>query len=159
LAWWQLGHSLSGMKASWLALRQKIVQADGHGCGSQRALAAWFGVRRGFVEPVLRRRHTTGAMAPPPHAGGRPPHGDPPTLPLGRHLVRAQPDATLAELCPQLRQQRGVRVRVATRGRVLQRLGRPRKNRPSTPPHGRRRASNPPAPATGRGSPRAISGV
>ena len=60
----------------------------------------------------------------------------PPTLTLVRQLVHAQPDATLAELCPQL-QQHGVRVRVATMARLLPRLGLRRKTRPSRPSHAR----------------------
>jgi transposase len=139
------------MKAYSLDLRQKIVQAYDHGRGSQRALAALFGVSRGFVEQLMQRRRTTGAIAPWPHAGGRQPHCDPPALALVRHLVQAQPDATLAELCTQLQQQRGVRVSVATMCRVLKRLGLPRKKSPSTPPNARRRASNTHARSTGSG--------
>ena len=98
------------MKAYSLDLRQKILQAYDQGRGSQRALAAWFGVSRGFVEQLMQRRRTTGENAPRPYAGGRRPYCDPPTLALVRHLVQAQPDATLAELRTQLRQQRGVRL-------------------------------------------------
>jgi transposase len=147
------------MKAYSLDLRQKILQAYDHGRGSQRALAALFGVSRGFVEQLMRRRHTTGEIAPRPHAGGRQPHCDSPTLALIRHLVQAQPDATLAELCTQLQQQRGVRVSVATMCRVLQRLGLPRKKSPSMPPNARRRASNKPVHSTDSGSPGSIAGA
>jgi len=55
-----------------LDLRQKIRPADDHQLGSQRALAALFGVSHAFLEQ-LRRRRTTGAIAPRPHAGGRQP--------------------------------------------------------------------------------------
>jgi transposase len=147
------------MKAYSLDLRQKILQAYDHGRGSQRALAVMFGVSRGFVEQLMRRRHPTGEIAPRPHAGGRQPHCDPPTLTLVRHLVQAQPDATLAELCTQLQQRRGVRVSVATMCRVLQRLGLPRKKSPSTPPNARRHASNKHAHSTDSGSPRSIAGA
>ena len=147
------------MKAYSLDLRQKILQAYDQGRGSQPALAALFGVSRGSVEHLMRRRHTTGEIRPRPHAGGRQPHCDPPTLTWVRHLVQAQPDATLAELCTQLQQQRGVRVSVATMCRVLKRLGLPRKKSPSTPPNATRRVSNKPAHATNNGSPRSISGA
>jgi transposase len=147
------------MKAYPLDLRQKILQAYDHGRGSQHALAALFGVSRGFVEPLLPRRRTTGAIAPRPHVGGRPPCCDRSALALVRHLVQAPPDATLAELCTQLQQQRGIRVSVATMCRLSQRLGLPRKKSPSMPPNARRHASNTPVRATGSGWPRALPGA
>jgi transposase len=146
------------MKAYSLDLRQKILQAYDHGRGSQRALAALFGVSRGFVEQLMQRRRTSGEIAPRPHAGGRQPRCAPPTLTLVRQLVQARPDATLAELCTQL-QQHGVRVSVATMCRVLQRLGLPRKKSPSTPSNARRHASNKRAHATASGPRRSIPGA
>ena len=135
------------------------MHAYDHARGSQRALAALFGVSRGFVEPLMQRRRMTGEIAPRPHAGGRQPCCDPPALALVRHLIQAQPDATLAELCTQLQQQRGVRVSVVTMCRILKHLGLPRKKTPSTPPNARPRASNTHARATGSGWPRSISGA
>jgi transposase len=62
---------LMGMKASSLALRQKILRAYDQRFGSQRALAALFGVSQSFVEKLLRQRRTSGDIAPRPHAGDR----------------------------------------------------------------------------------------
>jgi transposase len=145
------------MKPYSLDLRQKILQAYDHQLGSQRALAALFGVSHACLEQLLRRRRTTGAIAPRPHAGGRQPHCDPAALALVRQLVREQPDATLAELCAQLQQRRGLRISVATMCRVLQRLGLPRKKSPSMPRNATRRGSSRPVPPTGSGPPRSIS--
>jgi transposase len=142
------------MKPYSLDLRQKILRAYDRQRGSQRALAALFGVSHAFLEQLLRRRRTTGEIAPRPHAGGRRPRCDPAALTLIRQLVREQPDATLAELCAQLQQRRGLRISVATMGRVLQRLGRPRKKSPSLPLNATRRASSRPVPPTGSGRPR-----
>jgi transposase len=133
------------MKPYSLDLRQKILRAYDRQRGSQRALAALFGVSHAFLEQLLRR---------PPQAGGRRPRCDPAALTLIRQLVREQPDATLAELCAQLQQRRGLRISVATMGRVLQRLGRPRKKSPSLPLNATRRASSRPVPPTGSGRPR-----
>ena len=116
------------MNASSLDLRQKILQAYDHQRGSSRALAALFGVSPAVLEPW--RRRTTGASAPRPHAGGRQPPCAPAALPLGRHLVHEQPEATRAELCAQLQQRRGLQIRVATLCRLLKRRGLPRKQRP-----------------------------
>jgi transposase len=119
------------MKPYALDLRQKILDAYDQKRGSQRALAALFGVSRAFLEQLLRRRRTTGDIAPRPHAGGRRPRCDSAALALVRQLVREQPDTTLDELCAQLQRQRGLRLSVATMCRVLQRLGLPRKKVPS----------------------------
>ena len=119
------------MKPYSLDLRQKILHAYDHQRGSQRAMAALFGVSRAFFEQLLRRRRMTGEIAPRPHAGGRQPRCDPAALALVRQLVREQPDATLEELCAQLLHRRGLRLSVVTMCRVLQRLGLPRKKVPS----------------------------
>jgi hypothetical protein len=63
-------------------LREKILQAYDQDFGSQRALAVLCGVSRSCVEKLRQRRRTTGEMAPRPHAGGRRPCGDAPTVAL-----------------------------------------------------------------------------
>ena len=124
---------IEGMKAYSLDLREKIVRACDQQLGSQRAIAALFGVSQSFVEKLLHRRRTTGAVAARPHGGGARPSCDAETLALVRCLVEAQSDATLEELCEQLSQQRGLRVSRPTMSRVLQRLGWPRKKSRSMP--------------------------
>ena len=147
------------MQPSSLDRRQKILLAYDQQLGSQRALAALCGVSQACLEQWLRRRRTTGAIAPRPHAGGRQPRGDPAALALVRQLVHAPPDATLEELCAQLQHRRGLRLRVASMGRVLQRLGLPRNQRPSTPPTATRRGSSRPAPPTVSGRPHSRAGA
>jgi transposase len=147
------------MKPYSLDLRQKILDAYDHKLGSQRAMAALFGVSRAFFEQWLRRRRTTGEIAPRPHAGGRQPRCDPAALALVRQVVREQPDATLEELCAQLQHRRGLRLSVATMCRVLQRLGLPRKKSPFMPPSATRRGLSRPGPLTSNGRPRSISGA
>ena len=95
------------MKAYSLDLREKFLRAYDERRGSQRALAALFGVSRAFVENLLRRRRTTGTIAPRPHAGGRQPSCDMAARELVARLLQEQPDATLEELCAQLGQRRG----------------------------------------------------
>jgi transposase len=147
------------MKPYTLDLRQKILEAYDRKRGSQRALAALFGVSRAFLEQLLRRRRTTGEIAPRPHAGGRQPRCDAAALALVRQWIQEQPDATLEELCAQLQRQRGLRLSVATMCRVLQRLGLPRKKRPFTPPNVTPHRSNRPVPPSNTGRPRSISGA
>jgi transposase len=145
------------MKPYSLDLRQKILRAYDHKLGSQRALAALFGVSHACLEQLLQRRRTTGAIAPRPHGGGRQPCCDPAALALVRQLVHEQPDATLAELCAQLRQRRGLRLSVATMCRVLQRLGLPRKKSPCMPPNATHHGSSRPVRPTVSGPPRSRS--
>jgi transposase len=53
------------MKAYALDLRQKILRACDQRLGSQRAIAALFGVSQSLVEKLLRRRRTTGDIINP----------------------------------------------------------------------------------------------
>lgn len=122
-----------GMKAYSLDLRQKILRAYDQQLGSQRVIAALFGVSQSFIEKLLHRRRTTGAVAARPHGGGARPSCDAAAVALVQRLVEAQSDATLEELCAQLSQQRGLRVSRPTMSRVLQRLGWPRKKNRSMP--------------------------
>jgi transposase len=121
------------MKAYSLDLRPKILRAADQGLGSPRAIATFFGVSLSFVEKLLRRRRTTGDLAPRPHAGGRRPSCDEAALAEVRRLVHEQPDATLAELCARLFAQRGLRVSVPTMGRLILSLQLPRHKSRSTP--------------------------
>jgi transposase len=124
---------LVGMKASSLDLRQKILRAYDQRLGSQRALAALFGVSQSFVEKLVRRRRTTGEIAPRPHAGGRRALCDATALAQVRPLVHEQPAATLAECCARRLAQRGLRVSVPTMGRLVIALKLPRETSRSTP--------------------------
>ena len=155
----QTGARFCCMKAYSLDLRHKILDAYDHKRGSQRAVAALFGVSRAFLEQWLRRRRTTGDIAPRPHAGGRQPRCDAAGLAVVRQFVREQPEATLEELCAQLHHQRGLRLSVAPMCRVLQRLGLPRTKRPFMPPNATRRGSSRPVPPTSNARPRSISGT
>ena len=130
------------MKAYSLDLRQKILRACDQHLGSQRAIAALFGVSQSFVEKLLRRRRTTGDIAPRAHAGGRRALCNEAARAHVRHLVREQPDATLAELCTQLDAQQGLRVSVPTMARLVTHLGLPRKKRRSMPRSAPPRGSN-----------------
>jgi transposase len=135
------------MKAYSLDLRQKILRAYDQRLGSQRAIAALFGVSQSFIEKLLRRHRSTGNIAPRPHAGGRRALCDEAALAVIRRLVHEQPDATLAELCERLVAQQGLRVSVPTMGRLVLALRLPRKKSRSTP------ASGTPSGSSRRGRP------
>jgi transposase len=111
------------MAAYALDLRQKILRAWERRLGSQRTLADVFGISRAFVEKVGRQPRTTGNIAPTPHAGGQKPRLDATAHATIRRLVSDDANATLQELGAGVAAETGVRVSVATMGRVLQRLG------------------------------------
>jgi transposase len=145
---------MTAMKPYSLDLREKILRAYDEHRGSQRALAALFGVSHAFVEKLLQRRRTMGTIAPRPHAGGRKPSCDAMAQEVVRQVLREQADATLEELCARLGQLRGLWVSVPTMSRLLTRLGLPRKKSRSTPPNKTPHGFSRRARLTGRRSPR-----
>jgi transposase len=114
-------------------LRTKIVEAYERGEGTQRGLAARFGVSGTFVVDLLRRHRQTGSVAPTGHGGGQQPRLDAKGLEVVAMLVKAEKDATLDELIERVAERHGVRVSNPTMSRVLTRLGLPRKKSRSTP--------------------------
>ena len=147
------------MKPYSLDLREKILRAYDEHRGSQRALAALFGVSRAFVEKLIQRRRSTGQIAPRPYAGGRKLSCDQAALVVVRQVLQEQTDATLAELCEQLGQRRRLWVSVSTMSRLLRRLGLPRKKSRFTPPNRTRRRPSRRGYAIGRSSRRSTGGA
>lgn len=147
------------MRAYSRDLREKIVSGCARQLGSQRAIAALFGVSRSFVEKLLHRYRTSGELDPKPQAGGQKPRLEAAAWPVLRRLVQAHPDATLEELCTHVAAETGIRVSVPTMCRVLQRLRLPRKKNRSRPPSGRQNAFSRRGRPTGNVSPRSTSGA
>lgn len=114
-------------------LRQRVVQAYEKKEGSQRELARRFQVSLNFVYRLLKRFRQTGRVEPQPHGGGNPPKIQGAALSGVRRLVEKTPDATLKELCEQLKRRHRVAVRTATVHRVLQREKLTRKKKRSAP--------------------------
>jgi len=108
-------------------LWEKIVRAVDEGVGSQRLIAELFGVSRSFVEKLLARHRASSSIAPRPHGGGRKPRCATQDLIVVRRLVKEQPDRTLDELRERVADERSLDISRATMGRVLRRLGLPRK--------------------------------
>jgi len=100
--------------------------------GSQQTVAEVFGVSLACVETLLRRYRSTGELGPKPHAGGQKSRVDATAQAVVRQVGHESPDATLDEFWTRLANATGVRVSLATRCRVVQRLGFPRKNNHAT---------------------------
>jgi transposase len=96
------------MKAYSSDLCAKIAQACDEGAAARRQLAQQFRVSVAFIQKMLRRRRPTGRLTAAPHTGGRRGLLDAEALGLVAHLIRAQSDLTLAELCERMVGERGV---------------------------------------------------
>ena len=110
------------MAAYAIDVRQQILRACERPLGSQRRIADVFGVSLAVVEKVLRQHRRTGDIAPRPQAGGQRPRLDAAAQAVVRRLVDDHPEATREELCTGVAAERGGRVSVPTRCRVLQRV-------------------------------------
>lgn len=110
-------------------LREKIITVYQNGEGSLRGLAKRFCVSLNFVWLLVDRFRKTGQIDPKPHGGG------PKRTIAGKHantlreLVKAHPDATLAELRDRFQKATGVVVSRSTLGLTLKRFGYTRKKK------------------------------
>jgi transposase len=98
-------------------LRERIVAAVERGEQSIRQIARLFSVSLSCVVRLLQRQRRTGSVQPQPHGGVPPRKLDAAAEARLLELVRAQPDATLAEL----RERLGVRCSLMTIARALKR--------------------------------------
>jgi transposase len=117
------------MKAYSLDFRQKIVDTYFNEPISQRQVAKRFGVALSFVEKLLKQLRDTNDLAPRPHGGGPKPKLNENQLALLKALVEADNDATLEELCEQLKSKTTIVISRSTMGRMLQKLDLPRKKK------------------------------
>lgn len=127
------------MKAYSTDLRERAVNSVEHGECTIPEAARRYQVSEPSLERWLARKRNTGSCAPLPYAGG-----------VQRKLavaeaairaaVKAQPDATLQELCERVKQATQIKSDASMMCRELVRLKLPRKKSRSMPVNGRRRA-------------------
>jgi transposase len=86
------------MKAYSTALRERVAAACDAGDATREQVAARFSASVAWVRKLLRQRRQTGSIAPLPRGGGRPAAFDAEAAGRLREAVRADDDATLAEL-------------------------------------------------------------
>ena len=120
-------------------LRSRVAAARGQPDAPRAQVAQHFGVSVSFITKLLRRQRTSGSLAPKPATGGRPRGLDAPVRARLVAQVRAQPDATLAELRAWLRPETGHTVGVVWRALAGHDLRRTKE--PFTPPGATRPAS------------------
>ena len=110
------------MDAYSLDLRQRICAACDERTDTRGEVAERFGVSRWFVQKLLRQRRRDGSIAAKARGRGPAPAIGAADAQLLRGLVKADPDATLAELCDSLRRVGGPAVGVWTMCRALKGL-------------------------------------
>ena len=128
------------MEAYSLDLRKRVVRACEEKLLTRQEIADQFDVSRSFVQKLLRRYRTTGSLAAKPHSGGLSVKMDEESRRQVQNLVEHCPDATLQELCQQLKAAQGPPVSRSTMCRTLQALELPLKKSPCMPANGIRRA-------------------
>lgn len=121
------------MEAYSLDLRERVCAACDEHLETRGEVAERFGVSRSFLQKLLRRRHQSGSIVPDPRrcSGPAPKISEQDRRRL-RELLKAKPDATLAELCRSLREAGGAQVSVPTMCRALRLLRLPLKKRRCT---------------------------
>jgi putative transposase len=126
------------MKAYSNDLRERVIKSVESGECNIPEAARRYKVSEPSIERWLARQRKTGTCAPLPHAGG-------PSRKLAtaeaaiRAAVKAQPDATLQELCEVLEKGTKIKSGPSMMYRELVRLKLPRKKSRSMPASGTRR--------------------
>ena len=115
------------MQAYSLDLRERVVSAYENGVETILEVAERFEVSDSFIKKLLRRKRTTGEIAPIGHRGGQPKRLS------GKHrkwllkTVLAEPDITLGELRERLFAEQQLAASVSTLWRELRVLNLRRK--------------------------------
>lgn len=127
------------MQAYSIDLRERVISSVESGECNIPAAARRYKVSEPSIERWLARQRATGTCAPLPHGGG-------PARKLAaaereiRAAVKAQPDATLQELCELVEKETKIPSDPSMMCRELARLKLPRKKSRSMPVNGTRRA-------------------
>ena len=115
------------MQAYSLDLRERVVTAYENGAETILEVAERFEVSDSFIKKLLRRKRTTGEIAPIGHRGGQPKRLTDKHRKWLLKTVLAEPDITLGELQERLLGEKNLRVSVPTLCRALQALNLRRK--------------------------------
>ena len=102
-----------------LEFRQRIIDTYAEENTSQRQLAQRFRVASSFVQKILKQYRETGSIEPKQRLEQTPTKLNSAQLDILKNLVKANNDATLAELCDLLFQETNIRVGVSTMFRML----------------------------------------
>ncbi len=115
------------MQAYSLDLRERVVSAYENGVETILEVAERFEVSDSFIKKLLRRRRTTGEIAPLGHRGGQPKRLSQEHRKWLLRTVLAEPDITLGELSERLLSEHRLSASAATLSRELRALNLRRK--------------------------------
>jgi transposase len=115
------------MQAYSLDLRERVVSAYENGVETILEVAERFEVSDSFIKKLLRRKRTTGEIAPIGHRGGQPKRLSQKHRKWLLKTVSAEPDITLGELRERLLSEQNISASVATLSRELRGLNLRRK--------------------------------
>jgi len=115
------------MQAYSLDLRQRVVSAYENGVETILEVAERFEVSDSFINKLLRRKRTTGEIAPIGHRGGQPKRLSEKHQKWLLKTVLAEPDITLGELRERLSSEQNISASVSTLSRQLRALNLRRK--------------------------------
>jgi len=115
------------MQAYSLDLRERVVSAYENGIETILEVAERFEVSDSFIKKLLRRKRTTGEIAPIGHRGGQPKRLSQKHRKWLLKTVSAQPDITLSELRERLLSEHRLSASVSTLSRELRGLNLRRK--------------------------------
>lgn len=127
------------MQAYSVDLRERVLSSIESGDCNIPEAARRYKVSEPSIERWLARKRSTGKYEPLPHAGGKPRKLATAEAVI-RAAVKAQPDATLQELCELVEKETKIKSDPSMMCRALVRLKLPRKKSRSTPASGTRRA-------------------
>lgn len=127
------------MKAYSTDLRERVISSVESGECNIPEAARRYKVSEPSIERWLARQRSTGNCAPLPHAGGVPRKLAAAEAAI-RAAVKAQPDATLQELCELVEKETQIKSDPSMMCRELGRLKLPRKKSRSMPASGTHRA-------------------
>jgi len=115
------------MQAYSLDLRQRVVSAYENGVETILEVAERFAVSDSFIKKLLRRKRTTGEIAPVGHRGGQPKRLSEKHRKWLLKTVLAESDITLGELRERLLREQNLAASVPTLCRELRALNLRRK--------------------------------
>lgn len=116
------------MNAYSVDLRERIVASVLAGTSRAQVICI-FQISAATLKRYLKQHRTSGDLSPRPHTGGQKPQIGSEQHAALQQLIAAAPDATLAALCTQWQEQKGILVSQATMSRALAQLGWTRKKR------------------------------
>jgi transposase len=115
------------MQAYSLDLRERVVSAYENGVETILEVAERFEVSDSFIKKLLRRKRTTGEIAPVGHRGGQPKRLSQKHRKWLLKTVMSEPDITLGELSERLSSEQKISASVSTLWRELRDLNLRRK--------------------------------